>query len=131
MSPKVMIIMTSRWVRWQDWVALVAGVYAFLSPLWTTTVHKASVTLVVLGVVTALVALVSLAAPGMLGPDGAIAVLGVLLFVSPWVMGFHATTGISWTAWIVGVVTVAAGATALPLESRAHRDVGRTPLASH
>lgn len=121
--------MTKRWVRWQDWVALVAGVYALLSPLWTTTVHKASVTLVVLGILTAVVALVSLAEPGMLGPDGAVAVLGVLLFISPWVVGFHSTMPISWTAWIVGIVTFAAGAMALPLERKAHRS--HVPLGQH
>lgn len=120
----------TRWVRWQDWVALIAGVYALLSPLWTTTVHDASVTLLVLGIVTAVVALWSLAAPRMVGPDGLVAVLGVLFFISPWVFGFQATTGIAWTAWVIGVVTFIAGAWALPMESKAHRLGGGGRMAA-
>jgi len=121
--------MTKAWTRWQDWVAVVAGVYALLSPLWTTTVHKASVTLVVLGIVTALVALASLAMPATLGLDAAIAVLGVLFFVAPWVIGFHSTNPIAWTSWIVGIVTFAVGAGAIPLENRAHRALTGTATA--
>lgn len=120
----------TRWVRWQDWVAVLAGVYALLSPLWTTTVHKASVTLLVLGIITAVVALWSLAAPGMLGPDGLVAILGVLFFISPWVFNFHATTGVAWTAWVVGVVTFLTGVWALPAENKAHHQIGSRGMAA-
>ncbi|WP_157635419.1 SPW repeat protein [Nostocoides japonicum] len=127
---KVMVDMTKQWTRWQDWVALVAGVYAFLSPIWTTTVQKASVTLIVLGIVTALAALWSLYAPDVFGIDIAVAVLGVLFFIAPWVMGFTGTSPMAWTSWIVGVVTFVVGALAIPMENRAHRGHG-TPLAQH
>lgn len=110
------------WTRWQDWVALIAGVYAFLSPIWTTTVDKATGTLIVLGIITALVALWSLAAPGAVAPDGLVALLGVLFFISPWVMSFHATDGVAWTAWIVGVVTFIVGLWALPESNRLHHN---------
>ena len=37
--------------------------------------------------------------------EGLVALLGVLFFISPWVFSFQSTTGIAWTAWVVGVVT--------------------------
>ncbi|HEY2041768.1 MAG TPA: SPW repeat protein [Jatrophihabitans sp.] len=107
-----------RWTRWQDWAALVVGVYAFLSPIWTTTVGKATTTMIILGVITALAALWSLATPDAMVPDGLVALLGVLFFISPWVIGFHATSGIAWTAWVVGIVTFVAGLWALPESNR-------------
>jgi len=114
------VIFVSTWRRWQDWVALVAGVYAFLSPIWTPTVSKATTTLVILGIVAAVVALVSLAMPGLVALEWATVVIGVLTFISPWVIGFTATTGMAWTAWIVGVVLVVVGLLALPESSRVH-----------
>jgi hypothetical protein len=114
-------IAMKKWTRWQDWVALVAGVYAFLSPIWTTTVAVATGTLVLFGIMTALVALASLAEPGAVVVQWLMAALGVVLFISPWVMNFHATTGMAWTAWIVGAVTFIAGLWGLPESSRAHR----------
>jgi SPW repeat len=117
----VAIIMKARaWTRWQDWVTLVAGAYAFLSPIWTTTVDKATGTLILLGIITALVALWSLAIPGAVAAEGLVAVLGVLLFISPWVMSFHTVTGMAWTAWITGAVTFVAGLWALPQSNKVH-----------
>jgi SPW repeat-containing protein len=113
------------WTRWQDYVALVAGAYAFLSPIWTTTVHKASVTVIVLGIIAAAVALWSLAAPAAPVSEGLQAVVGVLFFISPWVVGFHSTSAIAWTAWIVGIVTFLAGLAAWPESNRAHGGSGR------
>ena len=117
----------NRWARWQDWVALIAGVYAFLSPIWTTSVSKATTTLVILGIVTALVALWSLAAPGAVVSEWVVAILGVLFFIAPWVIGFSGVTGMAWTAWIVGVVTVVVGLWALPESNKIHHGAGAVP----
>jgi peptidoglycan/LPS O-acetylase OafA/YrhL len=92
-----------------------------LSPIWTNTINKATWTLVVLGVVTAVVALASLAAPGLVASEAAIAVLGVLLFISPWVMSFHTVDGVAWTAWVGGVVTFLLGVSVLLESNMAHR----------
>jgi SPW repeat len=109
------------WTRWQSWVAVVAGLYALLSPIWTTTVSKATTTLVILGIVAAVVGLVSLAMPGAVALEWVTVVVGVLMFIAPWVIGFTATTGMAWTAWIVGVVLVVVGLLALPESNRVHR----------
>lgn len=119
-----------KWTRWQDWVALVAGGYAFLSPIWTPTGGRATGTLIVLGVLTAVAALWSLAAPGAVFADGVTALLGVLFFISPWVMGFHTAAPSAWTAWVVGVVTFVVGLWALPQANRLHRG-GGTMAAQH
>lgn len=118
-----------KWTRWQDWVALVAGVYAFLSPIWTTTTTTATWTMVVLGVVTAAVALWSLALPGDRNSEIAHMAMGILLFIAPWVMGFAGLSGMAWTAWVTGVVAFIAGAWAMPLSNRIH--MGHRPAPTH
>ncbi len=116
------------WTRWQDWGAVIVGAYALLSPLWVTTVTEATWTMVVLGALTALAGLWSLAKPDNVFSDGVIAVLGVLFFVSPWVLSFTATTAIARTAWVVGILAFALGAWAWPESNRLHH---RHAVASH
>jgi hypothetical protein len=105
----------SKWTHPQGLAALVVGVYAALSPIWTThpSGNKALYTMIVLGVVTAVLALISLAYPGRVVSDGLIALMGVLFIISPWVMSFTVGAGyaaFAWTAWIVGIVALVAGA---------------------
>src|SRR4051794_12235361 len=57
-SRKVVVPMMKRGIHPQDFIALVAGVYAILSPLWTTTTDRASTTMVVLGVVTVVLSVI-------------------------------------------------------------------------
>jgi hypothetical protein len=66
--------------------------------------------MITLGVITAVLALFDLARPGRIAFEGLIALMGVLFFISPWVMSFTATAfrPMAWTAWIVGVVTLVA-----------------------
>lgn len=115
-----------KWTHPQDFVALIAGVYAALSPIWTTTTTKATWTMVVLGVLTAGLALVSLARPDMMSSEGALAVLGIAFILAPWVMGFSGTTtrALAWTSWIVGAVTLVVGARDLQMTRSAHRGGG-------
>ena len=110
-----------KWTRWQSWVAFVAGAYAALSPLWTDTVTKATWTMVVLGVVTAVAALWSLAMPDDRISEYALVLLGVLFVVAPWVMSFNNIDNMALTAWIVGGVTIIAGLLGTPeVDRRMH-----------
>src|SRR5262245_2942 len=102
------------WTRWQDWVVAVAGAYAALSPIWTTTGGAATATLIVFGVLLCVAALWSLGAPGMVSSEYVHAVLGVLLFISPWALGYSAFAGASWTSWVVDVIAVVLGLWAVP-----------------
>ena len=116
-----------KWTRWQDWVALAAGLAAALSPLVTDTTTSATWTMVVLGVLIIAASVYSLAMPGDVISEGSHAVLGALLVISPWVMGFADMEGLAWTAWIAGAVTLVVGALGLPVANRLHH----TMAASH
>lgn len=115
-----------RWTHPQGLVALVAGLYAALAPIWTTTPtgNQAADTMIALGVITVVVALFSLARPDRIGTQGLIAFMGVLFLVSPWVMGFSDFTALTWTACIVGVVALLAGAAELQMTRAEHRGGG-------
>jgi uncharacterized membrane protein HdeD (DUF308 family) len=112
------------WTRPHDWAEVVLGVVAALSFLWMDTDNAAMWTMIVLGVLVALDGLASLAVPGQVYSEGIQIVLGVLMFISPWVMSYTEYTGISWSSWIIGALTVIAGAAALPLAQAAHRTGG-------
>jgi uncharacterized membrane protein HdeD (DUF308 family) len=118
-------VSTRAWTRPHDWAEVVIGVVAALSPLWLSTDTPAMWTMVVLGVLIALDGLVSLAMPGMVYGEGIQIALGVLLFIAPWVMGYTEFNGASWTSWVAGVLTVIAGAAAMPVANAAHRTAGQ------
>jgi hypothetical protein len=110
------------WTRLQDFGALIAGLYAALSPIWVSTTGErgAMWALIALGVLLALASLVSLAMPGVVATEWLTVLFGVLL-VAPWVLSYTDRTGASWTSWVVGVVAVVLGGTAVPPSLRAHR----------
>ncbi|MRH87015.1 hypothetical protein GFY24_05960 [Nocardia sp. SYP-A9097] len=95
-------------------VTVILGAIAALSPLWVVHSDKAMWSLVVLGVLIAFTGL-GLTANLVDGiADYALAVLGALLFLSPWVMGFDSYNGASWTAWVVGALSVVMALSAMP-----------------
>ncbi len=109
------------WTRPHDWAEVVLGVVALLSPLWMDTDNAAMWTMIVLGALVALDGLAALAVPGQVYSEGIQIVLGVLMFISPWVMSYTGFSGISWSSWIIGALTVVVGAAALPVAQAAHR----------
>jgi uncharacterized membrane protein HdeD (DUF308 family) len=118
--------MTRTWSRWQDWTALVVGVLTLLSPIVVATDTAALWTLIVFCVLIAGTALWSLAQPGSVASEYVHAVLGVLLFISPWVFTYSDMAGAAWTSWVAGVLTLAAGLAAVPAAQAEHRG-----LAAH
>jgi uncharacterized membrane protein HdeD (DUF308 family) len=117
------------WTRPYDWAEVVLGAVALLSPLWLDTGNAAKWSLIVLGALILLDGVASLARPNMVFGEGAQIILGVLLFIAPWVMGYTALNGASWSSWIVGALAVVAGAAALPVANAAH--TGATTAGSH
>ena len=111
-----------KWMRWQVLAALVAGVCAALSPLFIEMDNGATWTMVVLGVVTAAVAVWSLAMAEEQMTAYALLLLGVLFIGAPWALDVASTddnTGV--TAWIIGAVVAIAGLLTLPaVEERMH-----------
>jgi uncharacterized membrane protein HdeD (DUF308 family) len=116
----------SKWTHPQGLAALIAGIYAAMSPIWTTHPegNKALYTMVILGVITAVLALFDLAMPDRVVFEGLIALMGLLFVLSPWVMGFTAFTSLAWTAWIVGIVALVAGAADVQMTRMEHRGRG-------
>src|SRR5690242_11292458 len=114
-------VSTRAWTRPHDWAEVVIGVVAALSPLWLSTDTMTMWTMVILGALIAIDGLVSLATPGAVYGEGIQVVLGVLLFIAPWVMGYTEFNGASWTSWVAGALTIIAGAAAMPMANAAHR----------
>jgi hypothetical protein len=107
--------MKSLTTRWQDGVALLAGLYALLSPLWTETSTIAMWTLVVLGALIVAASVAAMAGRTMDLMEWAHVAFGVLLFVAPWAFGYADLMAAAWTSWVVGVVTLVVGLAALPM----------------
>jgi hypothetical protein len=83
-------------------------------------------TMIALGVITAALALVCLARPGRIAFEGLVALMGMLFILSPWVMSFTPGAGytaFAWTAWIVGLVALVAGAADVQV-TRTQRQTG-------
>jgi hypothetical protein len=109
------------WTRPYDWAEVVLGVVAVLSPLWMDTNNAAMWTMIILGALVALDGLASLAMPGMVYGEAVQIVLGVLMFISPWVLGYTEFSGISWTSWIAGALIIIVGGAGLQVAQSAHR----------
>jgi hypothetical protein len=104
-----------KWNRWQDWANVVVGVILFITPFvfGATTNTAAAWTAYVGGVLLVLVGLFDLANPDNQLGDWTEGVLGLLVFISPWVLGFSGLTMMAWSAWIIGVVSVVLAASVL------------------
>ena len=99
------------WTRLQDWVTLLAGVYTMTSPLALSTVGmtgegKVVVAMITLGALLVISSIVSLARPNVSAAEWGSTLIGVLLFVAPWVIGYAGLTGAAWTSWLVGAIVV-------------------------
>jgi hypothetical protein len=95
----------------QDWVTLLVGVYTATSPLALSTIGmsgegKVVVTMITLGALLVISSIVSVARPKLIATEWATTLLGGLLFVAPWVVGYTGVTGAAWTSWLVGVIVV-------------------------
>jgi uncharacterized membrane protein HdeD (DUF308 family) len=114
------------WTRLQDWVTLLAGAYTVTSPIVLSTVGmtgegKVVVAMVTLGVLLALSSIVSLARPNVIATEWATILIGVLLFVAPWVVGYSGLTGAAWTSWLVGAIVVVVGLTVVRASNQGSR----------
>lgn len=112
-----------KWTRWEDWVAVVAGLAVALSALFVAPIGASVAMMVTLGVLLVISGLVNLASPGLVAMEYVQGVLGVLLIISPWIGGFADTTATAaWMSWIGGAVVVIVAALAIRPSMRAHHD---------
>jgi SPW repeat-containing protein len=111
--------MSTAFKRWQDWAIVAIGIVVFATPFvfGETSNSNAAYSAYLLG---ALVALAGLASAFMAAPVKPIAwivaLLGVILFFTPWLFGFTAAAATSWVSWIAGVLVVGVSGFALLYE---------------
>ena len=110
----------TAWKRWQDYIVMAAGVLLFISPLvfGETSQRVATAGAYVLGVLLFLAGVLGESIRESRGIEVVPAVIGVIAFISPWVLGFTAVTGVAWAAWVLGVIVVLAAGHRLFRESR-------------
>lgn len=101
--------------RVQDWGTALLGILLFISPFVfsTTSNTNASWTAYVIGALAFLAGLALLAAQTFQVTEYGVVLLGVLLFLSPWVLGFAGLASMAWTAWIIGLLLVVLAGTVL------------------
>lgn len=120
-----------RWNRWQDYVAVIAGLYAALSTLWTTQQSSSMVMMIGCGVLLIAAGVWNLSSPGQPVAEWVQMVFGALLFVSPWIAGYTALNGATWTSWIAGGVALIAGVLALQPSMHERTEGRRGGMAAH
>jgi uncharacterized membrane protein HdeD (DUF308 family) len=96
--------------RLQDWLIVVIGVLLFIAPfvLGATANQAAAWTAYAGGVLLAIAGSWSLiqSRPANHFAEWAEIVIGVLVFLAPWALGFTSLTALAWSAWIAGILAV-------------------------
>ena len=102
--------MSGTWKRFQDWLTVVIGALLFVAPfvLGATANQAAAWTAYAGGVLLAIAGLWSLArsSPANHVAEWAEIVIGVLVFLTPWALGFTGLTAMAWSVWIAGILAV-------------------------
>lgn len=112
-----------KWTRWEDWVAVAAGLAVALSTMFVTPMGASVAMMLVLGLLLVVSGLVNLAWPGLVAMEYVQGALGALLIISPWIGGYADTTsGAAWVSWICGAIAVVVAVLAIRPSMRAHHD---------
>ncbi len=108
------------WTRWQSWCNLVLGIILFIAPWYSATwdYSRSSWDAWIFGVLIVLVALWSLAMPGSIVPPVINFLIGIWVFISPWVLNYAGLSGIAWSAWIIGALVIILSAWAIAVAQR-------------
>lgn len=120
-----------KWTSWQDYVAVLAGLYAALGTLWTTQQASSLVMMIVVGVLLIIAGVWNLTTPGQPVAQWVLMLLGVLLFISPWIASYSGLVGASWTSWIAGGVALIVGILAMQPTTRGHTFHGHGGATAH
>lgn len=112
----------TAWKRLQDWATVALGVLAFISPFvfGQTAQTTASWTAYIAGILLVLSGLLAASSATVRPTEWITVVIGVLLFISPWVLGFVGVAALAWTAWVIGVLAVAAAGSLLMTQRSRH-----------
>ncbi len=124
--------------RWQDSANLILAIWLFISP-WVLqfaggaggSSPVAAWNAWVLGVIVFLVALTAMGRRFARGQEWYNLVLGIWIFIAPWVLGFAArTANAAWDHWIVGALIFLVSASGLSMmrPAVARHDPRHSPL---
>jgi hypothetical protein len=110
---------TGRGIRWQDWANAILAIWLFISP-WVLAFASAGGTTAagtatsgggtaawnawVLGVIVFLVAVSAIGRRFVFSQEWVNLVLGIWIFIAPWVLGFVGHADAAWDHWIVGAL---------------------------
>jgi len=107
--------------RWQDWVTMALGIIVFASPFFfnATGYTAAAWTSYAAGVLIFFGGALAAASEDPSPFETIPVILGIVLIAAPWLLSFTDVTGVAWTAWIVGIVTVLTAGSVLMSRSEA------------
>ena len=120
-----------KWNRWQDYVAVIAGMFAALSTLWTVQQDSSMVMMIGCGVLLMATGVWNLMSPWQPVAEWVQMILGAVLVLSPWFAGYTSLMGAAWTSWIAGGVAVIAGVMALQPSMHQHAEGHHGGMAAH
>ncbi|OLL20336.1 MULTISPECIES: SPW repeat domain-containing protein [unclassified Rhodococcus (in: high G+C Gram-positive bacteria)] len=92
-------------------IALILGIVTMTASIWFDTTAVGSGVTLGLGAIAAIYALWSLIARDPTKDHWSLSVVGLILFISPWI-GQFAGDGAAWTAWIAGALIMLVGSSA-------------------
>ena len=117
------------WTRWQSWLNVLVGIWLFISPwvLGTTSDAATAWNAWIIGAAIFVVALIALGATASASAAApwVNVVLGVWLFISPWVLRSTDVSDGAVNAWVFGVVTVLVALWAFSGRRAVQRPMGR------
>jgi hypothetical protein len=93
------------------WGAMALGLATAATSIWTDTTAAATGLTLGLGALTVIYAMWSLLARNPTKDHWSLSVIGLMLFISPWVGGF-AAEGAGWVAWTTGLLLALLAGTA-------------------
>lgn len=99
----------SAWTRLSDWIAIAGGILVALSPSLVPTTPASAGAMALLGGLLAIAGVINLAAPSAVFVFWFVGGFGLLLFLTPWLLGSTSNAGSSWIAWIIGLITLVIG----------------------
>ena len=95
--------------RWDNWGTIAVGLALVLSWLWHDMLGLGGGLILLFGLGVVMASVISITKPGALTSEAAIAGLGVLAFLLPWIMGFTYVPVAAWSTWILGAAAIALG----------------------
>ena len=112
-----------KWTRWEDWVAIAAGLAVALSTMFVAPMGASVAIMLTLGVLLVASGVVNLAFPGLVAMEYVQGALGLLLIVIPlFRLPDTMTSAAAWVSWICGAIVVVVAALAIRPSMRAHHD---------